>query len=158
MIRHSTVYSFDLDTPAGHFSFWRVHDVGRAVRVEASLEVTAMRLHEEYGPAFMLTLSDGDNSVVVQMQSPDRRPPLRMFMRRSSGEKVQQQVPFKQAIRLATTFQLTLDWSSSSVVVTLDGERQSLPRGFTVRSLNVSSSTGDLIAHRLVLHNTAGSK
>lgn len=155
----STVYTFDLDTPGGHFSFWRLHDVGRAVRIQASLEITAMRTHDEYGPAFTITLADeGDNAVVVQLQSLDRKPPLRMFMRRLAGEKTRHQVPFKQVIALAKTFQLSLDWSTSNVVVILDGERQSLPRGFTVRSLNVSSSTGDLVAHRLTLHNSSGGR
>jgi hypothetical protein len=141
-------YVFDLDTPGGHYSNWRIRRVDSATRLDAELEVAALRKEGQWAPAFTVSFGDSSSAAIVQIYTNNGEPPLSArLMERDGEESVDTSLPLE--LYPDEPIRLTVDWGKPGVAtVTLaEAEPRSIPLPSPVRYIEFTSSSGELKAN-----------
>jgi hypothetical protein len=147
-------HSFDLDVPEGHYSYWKIDDLGLATAAEVDFEVKELRRHERWTPSFQFALEGGtkrtaliffgtpsDGSITVGLQSWD-----------GDTQTADLRIPgWRVAPR--ERVKLRLDWTTRGALsVTGSGVSYGPFRvDFTPKALTVVASTGQMVGHSLNL-------
>ena len=158
-------FSFDLDVPEGHFSYWAAEDIGAAEVLEAEIAVTELRRHRRYAPVFGLHLtgaggaSEGERVSLMLTPTPNRRALTGFLSVFRPGSEEPARLDLPGTFALDDTLSVRIDWSSDErVVVALAGESMSLPASWlTPVQFRASASTGQMKAYRLALREAADS-
>jgi hypothetical protein len=145
------VYAFDLDTQAGHYSFWSVQTL-RHDRVRARIVIGELRRHNRFLPGFMISVRAGDDIAALRFVAPQRKPPVIIVLQARSQQDADS-VIFTRTIGTQETIEVELDWSKRGVLrATIDSrEVREVRMAFRPISFEVTSSTGQMKADSVVL-------
>ena len=148
-----TLYSFDLDTPPGRYSYWHLHDIGTATGIEMKAVTRELRSHEGWKPAFGVVLHGDAEGIAVRLDAPNAAPPMQLSLQRLVGGHVMENKQFARTFGIGDTLHLVISWSDSGyAVVELNGEETlRVTRASPVRTLRVTASAGDFEATRFYL-------
>ena len=145
-------FAFDLDVPAGRYSFWRLESLRSATRMEADFQVVELRRHREWAPGFSFSLKSGDSTLMVQLTTTAGNAPLSATVQHYVASDVVDQTGLAGSFMLQDTIMIGLDWSSAGrVLVTLGANSRSVNLPFRPQTLEVTTSTGEMAVHRMVL-------
>ena len=148
-----TLYSFDLDTPPGRYSYWHLHDIGTATRIEMNAVTRELRSHERWKPAFGVVLHGDAEVIAIRLDAPNAAPPMHLSLQRLVGGHVIENKQFARPFGIGDTLHLVISWTDSGyAVVELNSEETlRVTRASPVRTLRVTASAGDFEATRFYL-------
>ena len=148
-----TLYSFDLDTPPGRYSYWHLHDIGTATSIEMKAVVRELRSHERWKPAFGVVLHGDAEGIAIRLDAPNAAPPMQLSLQRFVGGHVMESKQFARTFGIGDTLHLVISWSDSGYAVVVLNAQEALrvTRASPVRTLRVTASAGDFEATRFYL-------
>jgi hypothetical protein len=147
-------FSFDLDVPAGHNSFWTIDDVSRVYGLTAELEVRDLRDDARWLPAFQVILGTGDRLMALRiLREKGARDLSTSIVVFEKNQPVGQRMISGLKIERGKKFSITLDWSVPHTL-SVSSDRTELgrfPLEFSPQTLRVTASSGQLYGHSLRL-------
>ena len=157
-------YSFDLDVPEGHFSYWAAEGINASGALEVDLAITELRRHRRYAPTFGLHLTgDGgasESGRVSLMLTPTRdRRALNAFLSvLEPGAEESSRTDLPGTFALDDTLTVQIMWSANrSVNLVVDGVGAAVSAPwFVPDQFRASASTGQMKASRLLLRGQPG--
>ena len=153
----SDVYTVDLDSPGGRYSFWTLHTL-RHTSLEARVVVLELRTDGQWLPGFNLRLERPGEAVQLTMWAPRRKSPLSVRLERWRGEVSTDSVAFTHTVK--DTFHIELDWSQAGILraVVNGNETRTMPLDFRPTSFQVVGSTGEFKLDPLILRRQRESR
>jgi hypothetical protein len=149
-------YSFDLDVPEGHYSFWRLDDVGLSRVVEVEFEINELRRHERWTPSFQFALEAETRRTALIFFGSAPGQPITVSVRSWEGDKVSEDVRLAGwSVAQNERVTVALDWSSpGSLAVRANGQIYGpFALRYAPKALAVGASSGQMLGHSLRLRD-----
>jgi hypothetical protein len=149
-------FSFDLDTPEGHFSNWTIDDLNPATHFDAHLVVGALRHNPEWSPLFSVILGDSSEAILLQMASPAKDSPLIARIVHVLQGTPTDGVEIHSPPAPGDTTVLSVDWSTPrQLVMRFNDQRHTFKTQRPLTRITFASSSGQMKSHRIALCRSA---
>ncbi len=148
-------FQLDLDTVDGHFSSWKLDDVGAAKSLRATVKVTRLGSHERWLPFLRLEAfsksAPGDYWGLL-VHADKHVAPLSVSLVHRTSKGVAQEVSFAKAINMNETIAIELSWATpGKLLVRAGGETRELAMPASVTGVQIISGTGDFHLDNITL-------
>ncbi len=154
-------FYLDLDTAEGAFSQWRHDDISSVSALRAVVRVPILRKDRKWLPGFAIWLQKTEageikNRVGVQLVAPDKKPPLMIRLVQYDGKNLVHTESSSTTIGLDQNLAIEIVWVKPHTVTIKigDAEIHNLSIGWSVNSVGVTASTGQMKVDPLVLGNS----
>lgn len=157
----SQSFDLDLDTAKAAFSEWRHDNIGSLSALRAVVRVRVLRKDRKWLPAFAIWVQETEggkitNRLGVQLWPPKKKkPPLVIQLVQYDGNNLVKTEKSNVTVGLDQDLPLEIVWSKPHVLTIKigDSEIHNLSVGWSVDSVGVTASTGEMKVDPLVLGN-----
>jgi len=140
-------FHLDFDTFDGHFSSWKLDDVGSVKSLRATIKVTRLGTHERWTPVLRIEVtskSTTDEYWGLLVTADQHVAPLTAYSVQRSNKNTAQRDPFAKKINTNEAVAVELSWATAGkLLIRIGGEARELPMPAPVAGILVLSGTGD---------------